>query len=402
MAFILERATDPRQRVDIYLNLLNSIFASAKTSTQSGFLTRDGWVGAFKYVRELIALLNESSVKAIIAQSKKEVISEDGTTSTIDIEKSIIPSFISFLQKLDSELLKAFQNIPHTKFEYLQRIRDENKFLFLCDEVFAFIAQHSPKENSNTARIALLKLDHLYYKNDTLYQKFQARKNIDADQDPSYVPSKESRLVIEDLVRVINTFGSSKMKVRAALQQAYHHGLHRRFYEGRDLLLKTHVGESIHLQDIGSQILYNRAVTQIGIAAFRLGLIEDCHDILVDIQSAPRLREILAQGISRQPDKPVELEKEELKRQVPFHMHINLQLLECVYMITAMLLEIPNIAENQFLVNKRVISKTFKKLIEQYDAKAFQLAPENYRDNIVYAAKQLNKSNWKQALDHIF
>ena len=131
-------------------------------------------------------------------------------------------------------------------------------------------------------------------------------------------------------------------------------------------------------------------------------MIEECHDILVDIQSAPRLREILAQGISRQPDKPIELEKEELKRQVPYHMHINLQLLECVYMISSMLLEIPNIAENQFLVNKKVISRNFKKLIEMYDAKAFQLAPENYRDNIVYAAKQLNKSNWKQALDHIF
>ena len=53
-------------------------------------------------------------------------------------------------------------------------------------------------------------------------------------------------------------------------------------------------------------------------------------------------------------------------------------------------------------MNKKVVSKNFKKLLEQYDAKAFQLAPENYRDNIVYAAKQLNKSNWKQAVDHIF
>ena len=34
LVYILERATEPRQRVDIYLNLLNSIFASAKTSTQ--------------------------------------------------------------------------------------------------------------------------------------------------------------------------------------------------------------------------------------------------------------------------------------------------------------------------------------------------------------------------------
>jgi hypothetical protein len=67
LVYILERATEPRQRVDIYLNLLNSIFASAKTSTQQGFLTRDGWVQAAKYVKDLISLLNEPSLKSIIA-----------------------------------------------------------------------------------------------------------------------------------------------------------------------------------------------------------------------------------------------------------------------------------------------------------------------------------------------
>ena len=107
----------------------------------------------------------------------------------------------------------------------------------------------------------------------------------------------------------------------------------------------------------------------------------------MDIVQAKRLREILAQGISRQADKPIELEKEELKRQVPFHMHINLHQLDCIYLISAMLLEIPNIAENQYLVNKKVISRHFKNLVETYDAKAFQLAPENFRDQIVYAAK---------------
>lgn len=56
-------------------------------------------------------------------------------------------------------------------------------------------------------------------------------------------------------------------------------------------------------------------------------------------------------------------------------------------MITAMLLEIPNIAENQYSVNKKIISKNFKKLIDQYDSRAFYLAAENYRDNLVFAAK---------------
>ena len=71
-------------------------------------------------------------------------------------------------------------------------------------------------------------------------------------------------------------------------------------------------------------------------------------------------------------------------------------------MISAMLLEIPNIAENQYSVNKKIISKNFKKLIDLYDSRGFYLAPENYRDNIVFAAKHLNKSNWKKAIEHIF
>jgi len=88
------------------------------------------------------------------------------------------------------------------------------------------------------------------------------------------------------------------------------------------------------------------------------------------------------------------LEKEEEKRQIPFHMWINLQQLDCVYMITSMLLEIPNVAENQYIVNKKFMSRNFMKMIAQYEGKQVNLVPETYRDNIVMAAKWLNKSNW--------
>lgn len=140
-----------------------------------GFLTRESWVGAVKYFKDMLNLFNEPTIKSLIAAQKagKIQIFEDGSTNLLDIEKSIIPSFINFLQKLDSELLKAFQNVGHTKFEYLQRIRDESKLLFLCDDVQAFVNLYSPGENSNISRIALLKLDHLYYKNDTLYSQFK-------------------------------------------------------------------------------------------------------------------------------------------------------------------------------------------------------------------------------------
>ena len=45
--------------------------------------------------------------------------------------------------------------------------------------------------------------------------------------------------------------------------------------------------------------------------------------------------------------------------QVPFHMHINLELLECVYLVSAMLLEIPYMAAHEFDPDRRMISKQF-------------------------------------------
>jgi len=302
------------------------------------------------------------------------------------------------MEKLDHELLKAFQNTPHPKIDYLFRLRDDNKFLFLCDEVINFMKENN--DYSKAARIAVLKLDHLYYKNDTLYAKI-ATSTSDPNNKP-YVINEDSQRVLEELMALINDYGTSRMRLRAAMYVAYHHSIHNRFALAKDLLLKTHIGEIIHAQDIGSQIIYNRTVAQIGMAAFRVGLIDEAHDILLEVCQTAKLKEVLAQGFSRTPDKPIELEKEELKRQVPFHMHINLHQLDCVYLISAMLLEIPNIAENQYSVTKKVISKNFKKLIDIYDSKAFYLAPENYRDSLVLAAKQLNKSNWRAAVAHIF
>ena len=46
----------------------------------------------------------------------------------------------------------------------------------------------------------------------------------------------------------------------------------------------------------------------------------------------------------RQQERDAQQEKIEKSRQLPFHMHINLELLECVYLVSAMLLEIPYMA----------------------------------------------------------
>jgi translation initiation factor 3 subunit C len=99
-----------------------------------------------------------------------------------------------------------------------------------------------------SARIAILKLDHLYYKHDSLHNKIKAKLNGDSKE--VYLLQKDSQTVIEELVTIVNRHGTPRMKLRATLYSVYHQAIHNRYGRARDLLMKTHIGDIIHLQDI--------------------------------------------------------------------------------------------------------------------------------------------------------
>jgi translation initiation factor 3 subunit C len=75
----------------------------------------------------------------------------------------------------------------------------------------------------------------------------------------------------------------------------YHLALNEKYYEARDLLLMSHLQETVQLTDIPTQVLYNRAMVQIGMCAFRVGLTKDAENCLHDIMQTSRVKELLAQ-----------------------------------------------------------------------------------------------------------
>lgn len=52
-------------------------------------------------------------------------------------------------------------------------------------------------------------------------------------------------------------------------------------------------------------------------------------------------------------------ERTERRRMQPYHTHINTELLECVYLVSAMFLEIPYMAEKEFDHRRFVFQNIF-------------------------------------------
>lgn len=213
------------------------------------------------------------------------------------------------------------------------------------------------------------------------------------------VPEYNAAAIVEELSHYIFKHGDERSKTRALLCSVFHHALHDRYYRARDMFLISHIQDVIDKADTKTQILYNRALVVLGLSAFRQGLIAKAHDCLAGICTG-RVRELLAQGQARWHDKDPEQEKIERRRQMPYHMHINPDLLECCHLTCAMLLELPQMARG-VNVHTHAISRQFRKYLQTYNRQDFTGPPENTREHVLAAAKALMSGEWQRACDYI-
>ncbi|CAJ0834588.1 13847_t:CDS:2 [Entrophospora sp. SA101] len=317
-------------------------------------------------------------------EEDKEPVVEPGQTF------GIRGSILSFIDRLDDEFTKSLQNIdPHTT-DYVDRLKDETFLYSTIVRGQLYFEKHNLADN-----IIIQTVEN------TVNQ--QIPSGISSTIIPPHLTQDSSDL-IHALCVYLYKNGESLLRTRAMLCHIYHHALHNRFYTARDMLLMSHLQDTIHQSDVGTQILHNRTMVQVGLCAFREGMIKEAQSCLMEICGSGRVKELLAQGLQLQKYAlPPEQEKLDKQRQLPFHMHINFELLECVYLTCSMLLEIPSMAaaDSNPEARKKIISKPFRKLLEYSEKQVFSGPAENTRDHIMGAAKALAVGEWQRSQELI-
>ena len=309
---------------------------------------------------------------------------------------------VILVEKLHSEYIKVLQNADAHSTDYLKYLKEEPRMVKIIKKLKTYCERVGSAQYICSAYLLLI--EYMYYKYDRFLPASEAKEDGDAG-NAKLKDVEDSTSVMRTLCQYIYAKDTSdRLRTRAILFHIYHHSLHDRWYEARDLMLMSHLQEMIDVADIPTRIIYNRTMVQLGLCAFRRGLMKEAHHALVDIQSTGRAKELLAQGLllQRQGERITpEQEKLEKRRQIPFHMHINLELLECVYLVSAMLLEIPYVASHEFDARRRMISKQFHHQLRVSERQSLLGPPENMREHVVAAAKALKMGDCRACIDFI-
>ncbi|EEH20646.1 eukaryotic translation initiation factor 3 subunit C [Paracoccidioides brasiliensis Pb03] len=411
MEKLLEVATTPYQTIRVLLTLISTRFDLTVSST-ANYMSTEQWNLAIQELGTLTATLEEHP-EYIVTEGAEEWEDDEKQPQLAPGETLKVPgSVVSFVERLDDELTRSLQHIdPHTA-EYIERLSDEQSLYTSIVRSLLYVEKLNKVEKNEARqdsvnRVLMRRLEHVYFKPSQVVVILEENTwaAIPTKLDSGITPRKNGTSDIPALVKTLCNYlfelSDGIIRARAMLCQIYFLALHDKYHRARDLMLMSHLTENISNFDVSTQILFNRTLVQIGLCAFRAGLVYEAQNTLGEVCGSGRQKELLAQGIIMQRYSSVSPEQEKLERQrqLPFHMHINLELLECIYLTSSMFLEVPLMAQTSSSpeMKRRIISKTFRRMLDYNERQVFNGPPENTRDGVIMSAKALAAGDWRKA-----
>lgn len=416
MEKLMEVANTDYQKIRVLLSLISARFDTSSATT--GAISVEQWKSAHTEFVQLVDLLAKNKDQLVVIEGAEEWEDDEKQPVFTPGKLFTIPgSVVGSAERLDDELTRSLLSIdPHTS-DYVSRLTDETAAYadLLRAQIYeeTIRKQDQLKERISAERvnsIILKRLEHLHFRHNTLASTLEKDAWTSL---PDGIKSEISPIELgqdpEELVKALTNYlfkhSEGIQRARAILHRIYFVALHDQYYDAKNMMLMSHLSESISSFDIVTQIHYNRTLVQVGLAAFRLGLIWESQTALQEICGSNRQKELLAQGVQVQRYSTLtpEQERAERLRQLPFHMHINIELLEACYLVVSMLLEIPLLASLASLPDqrRRVISKAFRRLLDYSERSVFQGPPENTRDHILQASKALSAGDYKRSVELI-
>lgn len=443
-------AKSPRQKIELMLHLISAKFDGIPAAKL--FMPAELWRSAIADAGKVIALAKEQfpsirfsdeadvqvedpnillkgsalggeiidpTGETVQGTSARGVTEEQTKKTEFDSEGQIIVrgDVVTTFERFDDELFRAWQHTDAYTLEYVERLKDEVVLLELASDIQAYFEDAAEREEAKdvcddvrlnslrarAARVAARRVTHMYYKSEEL--------NKTVENLCGRKPSDKS---LTELAVLVYRYGDDRAKSMTMLAHIFNHALENKFFAARDMLLMSHLQETIAESDVPLQVMFNRTMTQLGLCAFRIGKPRETHACLQELCSPSygggggglaRMKELLAQGITQQRgyEKTPEQEKAEARRQIPYHMHINLDFIETAHLTSAMLLEVPAMAlsKSRGDVRRWPISKSFQYFLRNSMKQAFPGPPENTRDFVMAATRCLMRGDWRGAYDHI-